>query len=140
MNWIIYALACVLLYGVMQFFIKLASSNNNPVASSMFFITAQFLAQIILGAYFISKSNNNYVDYGSIKYGVAGGIAAAVATILFFLALQQASLSKVAPIVNMNVVVGVLLGVILLKDVMNIRIAAGIFLAVISIYLLTNGS
>ena len=139
MNWIIYALACVFLYGTMQFFIKLASANNNPIASSMFFIAAQFLAQMILGAYFISK-NNFDVDYSSIKYGVAGGISAAVATILFFLALQQAPLSKVVPIVNMNVVVGVLLGVLLLKEVMNIKIAAGIILAVTSIYLLTNGS
>ena len=138
MNWIIYALACVFLYGIMQFFIKLSSSNTNAIAASMFFIASQFTAQILLGAYFISKSGFD-TDYDSIKYGILGGIAAAFATILFFLALQQAQLSKVVPIVNMNVVVGVLLGVFFLKDEMNIRIAAGIVLAVMSIYLLTNG-
>ncbi len=57
---------------------------------------------------------------------------------MFYLALEQAPLSKVVPIVNMSVVVGVLLGVILLKDALNLRIAAGIVLAIISIYLLTN--
>ncbi len=40
----------------------------------------------------------------------------------------------------MSVVVGVLLGVLLLKDVLNFRIAAGIVLAIMSIYLLTNSS
>jgi transporter family protein len=139
MNWIVYALACVLLYGVMQFFIKLASTGNNSIASSMIFIAAQFTVQIILGAYFISKGSFD-INHDGIKYGIAGGIAAAVATILFFLALQQAPLSKVVPIVNMNVVVGVLLGVIFLNDIMNPRIAVGIALAVTSIYLLTNGS
>jgi len=136
MNWIIYAVACVFLYGIMQFFIKL-SSGSNPVVSSMFFIAAQFAAQILLGAYLISK-NELDVDYAIVKYSIVGGITAAVATILFFLALEQASLSKVVPIVNMSVVVGVLLGVLLLKDALNLRIAAGIVLAIMSIYLLTN--
>ncbi len=80
------------------------------------------------------------IDYNSIKYGIIGGIAAAGGTILYFLALQQAPISKVAPVVNMNLIIGVLLGVILLKDAMNLRIAAGIVLAVTSIYLLTNGN
>ncbi|MFA4935098.1 MAG: EamA family transporter [Candidatus Methanoperedens sp.] len=138
MNWIVYAVACVFLYGIMQFFMKL-SSTGNPVIASMFFIAAQFITQILLGAYFISKTDFE-MDYNSLKYGVAGGITAAVATILFFLALEQASLSKVVPIVNMSVVVGVLLGVIILKDAMNLRIASGIILAIISIYLLTNSN
>src|SRR5574341_578255 len=99
MNWIIYAVACVFLYGIMQFFIKLASTGGNPVASSMIFISAQFAAQILLGAYFISKGDPG-INYDSIKYGIAGGIVAGIATILFFLALQQATLSKVVPIVN----------------------------------------
>lgn len=139
MNWIVYALSCVFLYGIMQFFIKLSSSNANPVVSSMFFIAAQFAAQILLGAYFISKSDF-VINYTAMKYSIAGGIAAAVATILFFLALSNAPLSKVVPIVNMNLIVGVLLGVLLLKDVMNLRIAIGIILAIMSIYLLTNSS
>lgn len=139
MNWIIYAVACVILYGIMQFFIKLASTGSNPFVSSMIFISAQFTTQIILGAYFISKSD---LDIGpdNIKYGIAGGIAAAIATMLFFMALKQAPLSRVVPVVNMNVVVGVFLGVIFLKDVMNTKIVAGIILAVMSIYLLTNSS
>ncbi|MCZ7356746.1 MAG: EamA family transporter [Candidatus Methanoperedens sp.] len=137
MNWFIYAVACLFLYGIMQFFIKLASTGGNPVASSMIFIVAQFLSQILLGAYLMSKSEAG-IDYGSIKFGVAGGIVAGIATIFFFLALQQSTLSKVVPIVNMNVVVAVLLGVILLKDAVNYRMAAGIVLAVMSIYLLTN--
>lgn len=137
MNWIVYALACIFLYGIMLFFIKLASGSGNPIASSMFFIAAQFLAQIILGAYLISKSELD-VHPDSIRYGIIGGVAAAGGTILYFLALQQAPISKVAPIVNMNLVFGVLLGVVLLKDAMNLRVAAGIALAVVSIYLLTN--
>ncbi len=138
MNWIIYAVACVFLYGVMHFFIKL-SSGSNPVASSMFFITAQFIVQILLGAYFISRSNFD-VSYDNIKYGIAGGIAAAIATILYFLAIQQAPLSKVVPIVNMSVVVAVVLGITLLRDVINLRVAAGIIFAIMSIYLLSNSS
>ena len=134
-----YAIACVFLYGIMLFFIKLASGNGNPIASSMFFITAQFLAQIILGAYLISRSDLD-IDANSIKYGIIGGIAAALGTIFYFLALQQGSISKVAPVVNMNLVVGVILGVLLLKDAMNMRVAVGIVLAVTSIYLLTNSS
>jgi len=45
MSWIIYAIACVFLYGIMQFFIKL-SSNSNAIASSLVFVTAQFVAQL----------------------------------------------------------------------------------------------
>ncbi len=137
MNWIIYAFACVFLYGTMQFFIKLASSNGNPVASSVFFVGAQFAAQFMLGAYFISKSGLD-IDYTNIKYSLIGGIVAGIATILFFLALQQAPLSKVVPIVNLNVLVGVMLGVILLNETMNLRIAAGVVFAIMSIYMLTN--
>ncbi len=136
MNWVIYAIACVFLYGVMQFFIKLSSSSN-PVASSMIFIAVQFTAQILLGMYFVSKSGFN-ISYDAVKYGIVGGIAAAIATILFFLAMQQAPLSKVVPVVNLSVVVAVLLGVVLLKDAISPRIAVGIILATISIYLLTG--
>ena len=136
MTWIIYAVACIFLYGIMQFFIKL-SSNGNAITSSMFFVTAQFIVQIVLGAYFISKSGFD-VNVSSIKYSILGGIAAALATILFFLALEHETISKVVPVVNLNVVVGVLLGVIILKDEINLRITAGIVLAIISIYLLTS--
>ena len=136
MSWIIYAIACVFLYGIMQFFIKL-SSNGNAIASSMFFVAAQFAAQLILGAYFISKTGFD-LNYSSIKYSILGGITAAAATILFFLALEHETLSKVVPIVNLNVVVGVMLSVLILKDEINLRIIAGIVLAIISIYLLTG--
>jgi len=139
MNWIVYAVACVFLYGIMQFFIKLASTDGSPVASSMIFIASQFIAQILLGAYLFSKTDSG-ISYDNIKYGIAGGVVAGLATVLFFLALQQSSLSKVVPVVNMNVVVAVLLGVILLKDAVNYRVAAGIVLAVMSIYLLTNSN
>ncbi len=136
MTWIIYAVACIFLYGIMQFFIKL-SSNGNAITSSLFFVTAQFIAQLVLGAYFISKSGFD-VNVSGIKYSILGGIAAAIATILFFLALEQETISKVVPVVNLNVVVGVLLGVIILKDEINLRITTGIVLAIISIYLLTS--
>ena len=139
MNWIIYAVACLILYGIMQFYIKLSSTGYNPVASSMVFITVQFIAQIILGAYFITKSDFN-MDANSIKYGILGGIAAAVATILFFLAVESGPLSKVGPIVNMNLLVTVLLGVVFLNEVMSLRVAAGIVFALASIFLLTNGN
>ncbi len=139
MNWITYAIACVLLYGLMQFFIKLSSTGNSPVASSMVFITVQFIAQIILGAYFITKSDLN-MDNNSIKFGIAGGIAAAVATILFFLALKSGPLSKVVPISNMSLLVSVLLGVVILGEAVNIRIIAGVVFAIASIILLTNGN
>src|SRR3990172_8900311 len=139
MNWIVYSLSCVVLYGIMQFFIKLSSSGNNPVASSMVFVTVQFIAQIILGAYFISKSDFN-MDMSSIKYSIAGGVAAAVATILFFLALKSGPLSKVVPISNMSLLIAVLIGVFFLKEAINMKIATGIFFAILSIYLLTNGN
>lgn len=129
-------MACIFLYGIMQFFIKL-SSNGNAITSSLFFVTAQFIAQLVLGAYFISKSGFD-VNVSGIKYSILGGIAAAIATILFFLALEQETISKVVPVVNLNVVVGVLLGVIILKDEINLRITTGIVLAIISIYLLTS--
>ncbi|VVB87884.1 EamA-like transporter family protein [uncultured archaeon] len=139
MSWIIYAVACVLLYGIMQFFIKLSSTGNNPVASSMIFITAQFVAQILLGAYFISKSDFN-LDASGIKYGIIGGVAAAVATIVFFMALETGPLSKVVPISNMSLLVSVLLGVVFLGEAVNFRVAAGVAFAVLSIFLLTNGN
>jgi transporter family protein len=139
MNWIIYAVTCLLLYGIMQFFIKLTSTGNNPIAASMVFITVQFIAQIIMGAYFITKSDFN-MDMESIKYAILGGIAAAAATIIFFLALESGPLSKVSPIVNMSLLVSVLLGVILLRETVNIRIAAGVVFALLSIFMLTNGN
>ncbi len=135
MNWIGYTLACIFLYGSMQFFIKLSSANN-PIASSIFFITVQFLTQIILGTFFIS--NIGIEDFSNIKYGIAGGIFAAIATILLFLALENGPLSKVVPMVNMSLLVSVILGVIFLKETVNIRIITGIIFAIISIYLLTK--
>lgn len=136
MSWIVYAVACVFLYGIMQFFIKL-SSNGNAITSSLFFIAAQLATQFAIGAYFISKSGFD-VDYASIKYSILGGITAAIATILFYLALSEETLSKVAPIVNLNVVVSVMLGVIILKDEINLRIILGFIFALVSIYLLTG--
>lgn len=136
MSWIIYAIACVFLYGIMQFFIKL-SSNGNAITSSLFFIAAQFATQLAIGAYFISKSGFD-VNYASLKYSILGGMTAAIATILFYLALSEETLTKVAPIVNLNVVVGVMLGVIILKDAINLRIIIGFILAMISIYLMTG--
>lgn len=137
MNWIIYAIACAILFGVMQFFIKLASVNSNPVASSVFFVFTQFVAQLFLAGYFISK-NGLDIDYANLKFSIIGGIIAGIATILFFLAMQHAPISKVVPIVSLNVLVGVMLGVILLNETMTLRIAGGVVFAMISLYLLTS--
>jgi len=80
------------------------------------------------------------VEQSAIKYSILGGITAGVATILFFLALEQSTLSKVVPVVSLNLIVAVLLGVLLLKDELNFRIIGGIILAMASIYLLTTSS
>ena len=80
------------------------------------------------------------MEQSAIKYSILGGITAGVATILFFLALEQSTLSKVVPVVSLNLIVAVLLGVLLLKDELNFRIIAGIILAMASIYLLTTSS
>jgi transporter family protein len=71
-------------------------------------------------------------------FAIGAGVALVVAVVFYFLALSEGPASVVVPIYGMFIVGGAVLGLLFLHEPFTFRKALGIFLAVVSVYLIAG--
>lgn len=139
MNWLTFALATILFYSLMDFFIKLSSDK---VHAGLGGFIINFISTIVLLVFlFYSKFQGEKVletKPGGVLYSTLAGAAIGFATIFFFkMFATGTNLSIGVPLVRIGIVLlASVLGIVLLKEGVNLRYLAGFLLSLAGLYLL----
>jgi len=139
MNWLTFALATIVFYSLMDFFIKLSSTK---IHSGLGGLIINFTSTVVLLVFLIfSKLQGEKVletKPGGLVYSVLAGGAIGIATITFLkMFATGTSLSIGVPLVRMGIVLlASLLGIFLLKESVGLRYVAGFLLSLVGLYLL----
>ena len=135
MNWSFYALFAILFTGFSDIFRKLGSDLKDPFFGSLMFQAGTFTTTLIMYLLFSRKVVDNPKG---IFFAVLGGIFIAIFTTLSFKTLSVGpGASVVLPALRIGgIAVTVILGIILLKERLNINTFLGLVFSFIGIYLL----
>lgn len=140
MNWIAYGLVAAVCFGVSTLFLKLAQQKGNLTP---YYLSFLFGFGIILVFSLLLIFNPQFeFDWKSNRWAIAGGAIWAVGTLAVAIAIvRKADIARLAPIYNINTLITVLLGIIILKEIPDasqmIRVIGGAVLIVIGAVLVS---
>jgi transporter family protein len=142
MNYIVWALIGMIGYSFTTLLVKLATRSGQfssflvlAIACVITFATA---VSITLLRGDLQHLNAKDFTSASAWFAYATGIALTVAVMSLFRALSLGPASVVVPIYGMFIVGGAMLGILFLHEPLTTRKAAGIGLAIISIFLIAK--
>ena len=139
MNWLSFALATIIFYSLMDFFIKLSSDKIHAGLSG--FIINLVATIVLLVFLFYSKFQGEKVlatKPGGILYSTLAGVAIGLATIFFLkMFATGTNLSLGVPLVRMGIVLlASILGIVFLKEGVDLKYFAGFAFSLLGLYLL----
>ncbi|MFC2154812.1 EamA family transporter [Candidatus Altiarchaeota archaeon] len=138
-SWIILGLGAAILFGFSAVAARIATGHDYfGIPPSVLGILTLLGITFVFIPYLIATQQRGEVTYSPrlVAIGLAVGVFWAAATILQFTALKQgADISRLAPLYNMNTLVAVVLGIILLGELPEkahaIRVLTGAALIVL---------
>jgi len=134
-RWFILALIATLMWGVGSFFGKMALMKDIPYRVYFF----EGIGTItVLTSLIIFKRNEIFTDFAVNPYALLMGITWGIGTIIFIIALQPAKLSALVPLTAVYPAVTVILGVLVLKESLDLREILGIVFAIFTVILLSK--
>lgn len=133
-DWLAFAVLAFLLWGFWGFFPKLASRYMG--ARSLVIYEALGILLVALPILLFMGFRVEYHPVGTV-FGLLVGVTAALGSLFFFLALRKGLVSVVAPFTALYPLVTVLLAVFILKEPLTMQQGVGIFLALVSVLLLS---
>lgn len=134
-NWQIYRLLSLFLYGLWGFLSKFATNYIDPKTTLIYDIAGSILVAIVL---LFTPNFRLQGDVRGISYAVFIGIASAIATLCFLIAVSKSSTAIVLGITSLYPVVTILLGFVILKEPISWRQGIGILLAIGALMLLST--
>jgi drug/metabolite transporter (DMT)-like permease len=139
MNWVIPTILAMVLFGSWGILVKYAAGKLDTVSFSFFNTFSSLVVIAVIFAYFwFSKSAIQTTQEG-IYISLIAGIIAVLAVLTEATAYQIGNLSTLSPLIAAGVAaITVAGGIILFKEPITPKIAIGIFLAIVAIYLLSS--
>jgi len=137
-KWILIALVAIVIVGTFQFLIKLTGGKLDFITGAVILQVAALAATV--GVFLIARMSGWTIQFSisGMWVAITAGILIGVANVLIFYIFHNAPLVRVAPILGLALVVTVTLGMIVLKETVNLKIGAGIILAIAAILLLST--
>lgn len=140
MNWITFAILAAIGFGFYDYFVRLSSESLSPTIALMILAASAFCVAAF--ATFILMITGHALSFprGSIHLPILAGLFTGVADILYLLMFaKNPSLSIGAPfVVGGTVLVATLLGIVILKEPLNVVKVAGIVLTLVGLIILTR--
>ncbi|WP_456432147.1 EamA family transporter [Thermosulfuriphilus sp.] len=128
MDWLLYCLLTLFLWGVWGFFYKLAVGNLHHGA--VLFLSS-LGGLLVAGVLFVS-AGLKISSWGAMPLAFGAGVLGNLGTFFFIKALQGNKASLVVPLSALYPLVTVVLAVIFLGEELRLRHWLGIFLAVLA--------
>jgi bacterial/archaeal transporter family protein len=140
MNWLLYAILAASSFGFYNFFTKISADKFSPALANIFIAGTSLLVAVISTIYLKMSGQSLTFTKGSLILPIMAGLFTGVAEI-FYLSMY----SKNAPIavgnplvVGGTIVIAVILGIIILKELMSAAKIAGIIFVIAGLALLTR--
>lgn len=130
-SYLIFALISLLLYGLWGFFPKLASNTNIDARSILVFeaIGTLAIALVVLLAIGFKPTFNGK----GFAFALLAGIAGAVGSLFFLLALSRGKASVVVTMTALYPLVVIILSTVILKEPINLKQGIGILFALAAV-------
>jgi bacterial/archaeal transporter family protein len=134
-KWLFYAILSIFWWGIFGFLGKIEADRISPAQTQIFFTAG--LVPIIVICFWRLRFRAAVERHG-VTYSISMGLFAALGVLTFFAAMQTGKASIVAPITSLSPVLTVILAIIVLKERLNKIQTLGLFLAMVSIVLLST--
>ncbi len=141
MHWLTFAILAATSFGFYNFFTKLASDKLSPTIALMIITGTSFVVALVATLVFKFTGQSLSFSKNDILFPILAGLFSGVAEILFlFMFSKNAPLSLGNPIVvGGTIVVAVILGLLILREPLNIVKVSGIVVTLIGLALLARG-
>lgn len=134
---VLLALLAFLGIGLSDFIRKRGVSLGGSPVGYLFVETLVFLAVIGVLMYFL-EGGRVVIDSATLTYAPLSAVAISLGIAAMLYGLKVGEASVVIPIARLGLAIPVLLGIIILREALTPTKAAGLILAVISVYLLSR--
>ncbi|MFA5930127.1 MAG: EamA family transporter [Candidatus Micrarchaeia archaeon] len=134
-NWLVYGLLIAVFFGTSAIAAKVATSEKSygvPPGVAVLLMLAGIAIVFIAAFFYLGKFE--MPSAGGAAFGVLSGMLWALGFALLYIAISRgADVAKIAPIVGVNILVTVLLGIFVLHEVPNTAEMAKVILGAILI-------
>jgi len=134
-TWLVYALLCVLCWGLWGFFAKIGSGRMNPDEEQILFTVGMVPITIAALWKLDWRLETNRAGAGC---GILNGVLAAIGMVAYYAAMQRGQASTISAVTGLFPLLTVLLAVVFLRERINRVQAAGIAAALGAILLLST--
>ncbi|OGI12452.1 hypothetical protein A3K64_04375 [Candidatus Micrarchaeota archaeon RBG_16_36_9] len=129
----------MILFGSWGVLIKYATGKLDTVSLSFFNTLSSLIVIAVIFAYFWSSKSTIQITQEGIYISLVAGFIAVLAVLFEATAFKVGNISILAPMIAVGVAaITVAGGILLFKETITPKIAAGIFLAIVAIYLLSS--
>lgn len=141
MSWITFAILAATSFGFYNFFTKLTADKLSPTIALLLITGASFVVALLATVGFKISGQTLYFSKNAILFPILAGVFTAIAEIFYlFMFTKNAPLSIGNPlVVGGTIIVAVILGLIILKEPLNVTKIAGIVITLMGLLLLTRG-
>ena len=134
-GWLIHALLCILSWGVWGVLAKVAAATMSPDQMQALF-TAGMLP--LAAAALVQLGGRLETDRRGAAYGILNGVFTGLGLLAYNAAMARGKASVVGPVTALFPLLTVVLAMTLLRDRMNRVQAAGLVLALASVFILAQ--
>ena len=134
-RWLFYALLCILSWGVWGGLAKLGADEMTPMQMQVLFTIG--MLPVVLAA-LIQLRWKVEADGLGATYGIMNGVFTGLGLLAYYAAMAKGKASIVGPVTALFPLLTVVLALVLLKERMNKVQAAGMFVALVSIFILSR--
>lgn len=140
MNWITFAILAMSSFGFYNYFVKLSADKLSPTIALMFIAGTSFLVATVATLAFKLTGQSLTFNRSAVSLPILAGLCTGVAEIFYlFMFTKSPSLSIGAPfVVGGTILVASILGIVILKEPLNVVKVAGIVLTLVGLIILTR--
>ena len=139
MNWIIPTVLSMVLFGSWGVLVKYATGKLDTVSLSFFNTLSSLIVISAVFAYFWFSKSTIQITQEGIYISLIAGVIAVLAVLFEATAYKVGNISILGPLIAVGVAsITVVGGILLFKETITPKIAAGILLAIVAIYLLSS--
>ncbi len=140
MDWLVPAIIALVLFGTWGAIVKYATGKIDVVPLMLFNTLSSLIIVAVIFGFMLYSKQAAAISREGIYIALFAGVVAILAVIFEATAFKLGSLAVIGPMISVGAAaISVLAGIFIFKEIITARIAFGILLALVAIYLLAAG-